>query len=116
MSIRSASVSRRRRGRHAIPQLREKILLSALELFADNGFEKVTADELAAGRRWERAAFIASSDRKRAFTRPLSSLVFASFALKLSACSIRISYFRIELPRSFAMFCPAFGNAETFLS
>jgi AcrR family transcriptional regulator len=49
MSTRSASVSRRRRGRHAIPQLREKILLSALELFADNGFEKVTADELAAG-------------------------------------------------------------------
>lgn len=51
MSTRSASVSRRRRGRHAIPQLREKILLSALELFSDNGFEKVTADELAAGAR-----------------------------------------------------------------
>jgi AcrR family transcriptional regulator len=51
MSIRSASVNRRRRGRHAIPKLREKILLSALELFSDNGFEKVTADELAAGAR-----------------------------------------------------------------
>jgi AcrR family transcriptional regulator len=51
MSIRSASVSRHRRGRHAIPQLREKILMSALELFADNGFDKVTADELAAGAR-----------------------------------------------------------------
>lgn len=49
MSIRTASVSRRRRGRHAIPRLREKILLSALELFAHNGFDKVTADELAAG-------------------------------------------------------------------
>ena len=49
MSIRSASVGRRRRGRHAIPRLREKILTSALELFAHNGFEKVTADELAAG-------------------------------------------------------------------
>jgi AcrR family transcriptional regulator len=48
MSIRSASVGRRRRGRHAIPRLREKILTSALELFAHNGFEKVTADELAA--------------------------------------------------------------------
>jgi AcrR family transcriptional regulator len=49
MSLRSASVGRRRRGRHAIPRLREKILTSALELFAHNGFEKVTADELAAG-------------------------------------------------------------------
>jgi AcrR family transcriptional regulator len=49
MSVRSASVGRRRRGRHAIPRLREKILTSALELFAHNGFEKVTADELAAG-------------------------------------------------------------------
>jgi TetR/AcrR family transcriptional regulator, mexJK operon transcriptional repressor len=48
MSIRSASVGRRRRGRHAIPRLREKILTSALELFGHNGFEKVTADELAA--------------------------------------------------------------------
>lgn len=51
MSIRSVSVGRRRRGRHAIPRLREKILTSALELFAHNGFEKVTADELAAGAR-----------------------------------------------------------------
>jgi AcrR family transcriptional regulator len=48
MSIRSASVGRRRRGRHAIPRLREKILTSALELFAHNGFDRVTADELAA--------------------------------------------------------------------
>jgi AcrR family transcriptional regulator len=48
MSVRSASVGRRRRGRHAIPRLREKILMSALELFAHNGFDKVTADELAA--------------------------------------------------------------------
>ena len=48
MSIRSVSVGPRRRGRHAIPRLREKILTSALELFAHNGFEKVTADELAA--------------------------------------------------------------------
>ena len=51
MSIRSASVGGRRRGRHAIPRLREKILTSALELFAHNGFEQVTADELAAGAR-----------------------------------------------------------------
>lgn len=51
MSIRSASVGRQRRGRHAIPRLREKILTSALELFAHNGFDKVTADELAAGAR-----------------------------------------------------------------
>jgi AcrR family transcriptional regulator len=51
MSIRSASVGRRRRGRHAIPRLREKILTSALELFAHNGFDQVTADELAAGAR-----------------------------------------------------------------
>jgi AcrR family transcriptional regulator len=51
MSIRSASAGRRRRGRHAIPRLREKILTSALELFAHNGFEQVTADELAAGAR-----------------------------------------------------------------
>ena len=48
MSARSASVGRRRRGRHAIPRLREKILTSALELFAHNGFDQVTADELAA--------------------------------------------------------------------
>ena len=48
MSIRSASVGPRRRGRHAIPRLREKILTSALELFAHNGFDRVTADELAA--------------------------------------------------------------------
>jgi AcrR family transcriptional regulator len=48
MSIRSASVGRHRRGRHAIPRLREKILTSALELFSHNGFDKVTADELAA--------------------------------------------------------------------
>jgi AcrR family transcriptional regulator len=51
MSIRSASVGRHRRGRHAIPRLREKILTSALELFAHNGFDRVTADELAAGAR-----------------------------------------------------------------
>src|SRR5579862_4643077 len=51
MSTRSSSLNRRRRGRHAIPRLREKILLSALELFSDNGFERVTADELAAGAR-----------------------------------------------------------------
>jgi len=51
MSIRSASVGGRRRGRRAIPRLREKILTSALELFAHNGFEQVTADELAAGAR-----------------------------------------------------------------
>lgn len=49
MSVRSASVGRRRPGRHAIPRLREKILMSALELFAHNGFDKVTGDELAAG-------------------------------------------------------------------
>jgi AcrR family transcriptional regulator len=49
MSIRSGSVGQHRRGRHAIPRLREKILTSALELFAHNGFEQVTADELAAG-------------------------------------------------------------------
>jgi AcrR family transcriptional regulator len=39
------------RGRHAIPRLREKILTSALELFAQNSFEKVTGDQLAAGAR-----------------------------------------------------------------
>jgi hypothetical protein len=43
MSIRSASVGPQRRGGHAIPRLREKILTSALELFAHNGFDKVTA-------------------------------------------------------------------------
>lgn len=38
-----------RRGRHAIPRLGERILTSARELFAHNGFDKVTADEVAAG-------------------------------------------------------------------
>ena len=37
-----------RRGRHAIPRLRERILGSAMELFAHNGFDQVTADEIAA--------------------------------------------------------------------
>lgn len=48
--------------------------------------------------------------------RLLSSHVSASFALKLSACSIRIFHFRIELPQSSATFCPASGSAEIFLS
>jgi AcrR family transcriptional regulator len=51
MNLRSVSVGRRRRGRHAIPRVREKILTSALELFAQNGFEMVTGDQLAAGAR-----------------------------------------------------------------
>jgi AcrR family transcriptional regulator len=51
MSVRSVYTGGRRRGRHAIPRLREKILTSALELFAHNGFDQVTADELAAGAR-----------------------------------------------------------------
>lgn len=48
MNIRSECVGPRRPGRHAIPRLREKILMSAMELFAHNGFDKVTADEVAA--------------------------------------------------------------------
>ncbi len=48
MNIRSESAGRRRPGRQAIPRLRERILMSAMELFAHNGFDKVTADEVAA--------------------------------------------------------------------
>lgn len=48
MSIRFEGASRRRPGRHAIPRLRERILSSAVELFAHNGFDKVTADQVAA--------------------------------------------------------------------
>jgi AcrR family transcriptional regulator len=50
MSARSSACAGRR-GRHAIPRLRERILVSALNLFAHNGFDKVTADEVAAGAR-----------------------------------------------------------------
>jgi hypothetical protein len=38
----------RRPGRHAIARLRKRILMSAPELFTHNGFDKVTADEVAA--------------------------------------------------------------------
>jgi len=48
MNMRSERAGRRRPGRHAIPRLRERILTSALELFAHNGFDEVTADEVAA--------------------------------------------------------------------
>jgi TetR/AcrR family transcriptional regulator, cholesterol catabolism regulator len=43
--------SPRQRGRHAIPRLRERILTSAQELFAHNGFDKVTTDQVAASAR-----------------------------------------------------------------
>jgi AcrR family transcriptional regulator len=43
--------SQRPRGRHPVPRMRERILGSAQELFARKGFDKVTADEIAAAAR-----------------------------------------------------------------
>jgi AcrR family transcriptional regulator len=48
-SVSMHSLTASRRGRHAIPRLRERILTSAQELFARDGFDQVTADEVASG-------------------------------------------------------------------
>ena len=115
MSIRSASVGRRRRGRHAIPRLREKILTSALELFAHNGFDQVTADELAAGARVGKGSVYRQFGSKEVLYAAAIIAGFRQLRGQIERALQEERSFPDRLGAIVRMYCPVSGSAGIFL-